>query len=333
LKDKMTELSGKNWDLSLYELHRTPQEAITDKTEISISPKDLQSELTCPICLEMLTSTMTTKECLHRFCAECITTALRSGNKECPTCRKKLVSRRSLRPDPNFDALLSKIFPDREEYEEQQEKALAILSRNHSAQLMSSIGDAIKAQAAHVRMMNKKKNISDYDELMASHCQVGDNPDTDMGMEVDNEAQTLPYRPRKKREQGLTLQPGEIELIFKPHTDVAESLVNQLGDKQFRYVKTVVSASVDHLIKFLCQRLEADLTETKGAEEDGDKKADDDDKEDMPVVIGDLKLFVICQTSTQYVELTGPETLDMVVEDFWKVPKPLELHYLFDLLE
>ena len=100
------------------------------------------------------------------------------------------MSRRSLRPDPNFDALLSKIFPDREEYEEQQEKvrgrpvcivsslmmtciqALAILSRNHSAQLMSSIGDAIKAQAAHVRMMNKKKNISDYDELMASHCQV-----------------------------------------------------------------------------------------------------------------------------------------------------------------
>ena len=44
------------------------------------------------------------------------------GNKECPTCRKKLVSRRSLRPDPNFDALLAKIFPDREEYEEQQEK-------------------------------------------------------------------------------------------------------------------------------------------------------------------------------------------------------------------
>ena len=77
----MTELSGKNWDLSLYELHRTPQEAITDNTKILISPKDLQSELTCPICLEMLTQTMTTKECLHRFCAECITTALRSGNQ------------------------------------------------------------------------------------------------------------------------------------------------------------------------------------------------------------------------------------------------------------
>jgi len=322
----MTELSGKNWDLSLYELHRTPQEAITDNTKIMISPKDLQSELTCPICLEMLTQTMTTKECLHRFCAECITTALRSGNKECPTCRKKLVSRRSLRPDPNFDALLSKIFPDREEYEEQQEKALAILSRSHSAQLMSSIGDAIKAQAAHVRMMNKKKNMSDYDELMASHVGVGDNPETDMGMEVDGETHTLPYKPRKKREQGLTIAPGEIEIIFKPHADVKEDLVTRLGDRQTRFIKTVVTASIDHLLKFLCQRMETDL---KGEEEN---KADDD-KEDMPIVIGDCKLFVICTTSSEFIELTGPETLDMVVEDFWKVQKPLELHYLFELLE
>ena len=51
------------------------------------------------------------------------------------------------------------------------------------------------------------------------------------------------------------------------------------------------------------------------------------------LIIGDLKLFVICTTSSQYVELTGPETLDMVKSDFWKVDKPLELHYLFDLLE
>ena len=57
----------RSWDLSLYELHRTPQEAITDETEIAVSARSLQSELTCPICLDMLTSTMTTKECLHRY--------------------------------------------------------------------------------------------------------------------------------------------------------------------------------------------------------------------------------------------------------------------------
>ena len=45
------------------------------------------------------------------------------GNKECPTCRKKLVSKRSLRPDPNFDQLVAKLFPDKDECDEQEEKA------------------------------------------------------------------------------------------------------------------------------------------------------------------------------------------------------------------
>lgn len=55
------------------------QEAITDGLEIVVSPRSLHSELMCPICLDMLKNTMTTKECLHRFCADCIITALRSG--------------------------------------------------------------------------------------------------------------------------------------------------------------------------------------------------------------------------------------------------------------
>jgi len=60
-------ISNKTWELSLYELHRTPQEVITDNTEIAVSPRSLHSELMCPICLDMLKNTMTTKECLHRF--------------------------------------------------------------------------------------------------------------------------------------------------------------------------------------------------------------------------------------------------------------------------
>eukprot|EP00111_Clytia_hemisphaerica_P008379 TCONS_00024461-protein len=120
----------KSWELSLYELHRTPQEAITDDTEIVLSPRSLHSELMCPICLDMLTTTMTTKECLHRFCHDCIITALRAGNKECPTCRKKLISKRSLRRDPNFDSLIEKIYPNRDEYDAQQEQVLEKLNQH-----------------------------------------------------------------------------------------------------------------------------------------------------------------------------------------------------------
>ena len=64
---------------------------------------------------------------------------------------------------------------------------------------MSSIGDAIQAQAAHVKMINRKKNLTDYDdELLASHCQVGDGPNHEPGMDLDD---TVAYRPRKKRRE------------------------------------------------------------------------------------------------------------------------------------
>lgn len=101
----------------------------------------------CPICLDMLKNTMTTKECLHRFCQECIITALRSGNKECPTCRKKLVSKRSLRADPNFDMLIAKIYPSRDEYEAHQERVLAKLNKQHSQALAHSIEEGMRMQA------------------------------------------------------------------------------------------------------------------------------------------------------------------------------------------
>ncbi|XP_055586718.1 E3 ubiquitin-protein ligase RING1 isoform X2 [Uranotaenia lowii] len=165
----MEPLQNKTWDLSLYELNRTPQEAITDNTEIAVSPRSLHSELMCPICLDMLKKTMTTKECLHRFCSDCIITALRSGNKECPTCRKKLVSKRSLRPDPNFDLLISKIYPSRDEYEAHQERVLAQFNQSHSQQaLMHSINEGIKLQS-QARPNRKQKSEND---LTASSAAV-----------------------------------------------------------------------------------------------------------------------------------------------------------------
>lgn len=163
---------NKTWELSLYELHRTPQDAITDNTEIAVSPRSLHSELMCPICLDMLKKTMTTKECLHRFCSDCIITALRSGNKECPTCRKKLVSKRSLRPDPNFDLLISKIYPSRDEYEAHQSKVLEKLHKSHSqAALMNSINEGIKLQNQN-RLQRSKKSVGNDAENSQSHSLV-----------------------------------------------------------------------------------------------------------------------------------------------------------------
>ena len=54
-------------------------------------------------------------QCLHRFCSECIQKCLRVGRKECPSCRIHVPSRRSLRYDTNFDAVISKIYPNLDE--------------------------------------------------------------------------------------------------------------------------------------------------------------------------------------------------------------------------
>lgn len=38
-------------------------------------------------------------------------------NNECPACRTHCASRRSLRDDPNYDALIAALYPDIDKYE------------------------------------------------------------------------------------------------------------------------------------------------------------------------------------------------------------------------
>jgi hypothetical protein len=82
---------------------------------------------------------------------------LRSGNKECPTCRKKLISKRSLRPDPNFDALISKIFPSNEEADAQQEHILARLKHPpNTGSMVNYVSEGSHAQnSIHVQRCQK----------------------------------------------------------------------------------------------------------------------------------------------------------------------------------
>ena len=153
--------TGLTWDLTPYEQQRKPHELLHDE-ELLISPKSLQSELTCPICLDLLRNTRTTKECLHRFCCDCIETALRSGNKECPTCRKKLISKRCLRRDQNIDALISKLFPIRNDNEE-------LLLNNRSKYPKKPLRASLSSDDEQmVSKDKKKKRVSDSSSSAAA---------------------------------------------------------------------------------------------------------------------------------------------------------------------
>ncbi|CAF0874641.1 unnamed protein product [Adineta steineri] len=161
--------TGLTWDLTPYEQQRKSHELLHDE-ELLISPKSLQSELTCPICLDLLRNTRTTKECLHRFCCDCIETALRSGNKECPTCRKKLISKRCLRRDQNIDALISKLFPVRNDSDD-----LLIHNRNKYAK--KAIGTSLSSDDEQQQQQTKdkkKKRISESSSSAGSIPTIND---------------------------------------------------------------------------------------------------------------------------------------------------------------
>ncbi|XP_078272507.1 E3 ubiquitin-protein ligase RING2-A-like isoform X3 [Rhinoraja longicauda] len=343
-----TQNPSKTWELSLYELHRTPQEAIMDGTEIAVSPRSLHSELMCPICLDMLKNTMTTKECLHRFCSDCIVTALRSGNKECPTCRKKLVSKRSLRPDPNFDALICKIYPSRDEYEAHQDRVLARLSRLHNPQaLSSSIEEGLKMQAMHRAQRVRKpphesdnttfsggedncdsrshiSNVSTHSNQEAGPSRKRSKASDESCPELDN-SREAPASPDVVGDSC-----SEIELVFRPHPVLVDkdeySQTSSNQHLQFvltpvqlclRYVKTTANATVDHLSKYLALRI---------ALEEQQKNIGNN-----AVTLEEVseKQYTIYITTSggQFTTLNGSLTLELVNEKYWKVSKPLELYY------
>lgn len=198
-------------------------------------------------------------------------TALRSGNKECPTCRKKLVSKRSLRPDPNFDLLISKIYPSRDEYEAHQTRVLEKLNKSHSqANLVQSINEGIKLQTQN-RLQRTKKNL--HEELNESSSSTTSKPSnsTSSSQGRDNVTRTMVQTKVAKKMKSVMISEkegpastvdtsditecdgtskgvsvDEIELVFKPHpTEMASDnqLIRVLKENSVRYIKTTANAT------------------------------------------------------------------------------------------
>ncbi|XWS18417.1 hypothetical protein CRYUN_Cryun32bG0042100 [Craigia yunnanensis] len=108
-------------DAAADESDRSPSPCNEHKQEyVLVKLSDIRKEVQCPICLGIIRKTRTVMECLHRFCRECIDKSMRMGNNECPACRTHCASRRSLRDDPNYDALIAALYPDIDKYEEEE---------------------------------------------------------------------------------------------------------------------------------------------------------------------------------------------------------------------
>lgn len=129
------------------ESDRSPSPSDENKDEfIVVKLAEVRKEVQCPICLGIIRKTRTVMECLHRFCRECIDKSMRLGNNECPACRTHCASRRSLRDDPNYDALIAALYPDIDKYEE-EELAFHEEEKARNKQIQSTIAQTLRRQS------------------------------------------------------------------------------------------------------------------------------------------------------------------------------------------
>lgn len=179
------------------------------------------------------------------------------------------MSKRSLRPDPNFDLLISKIYPSRDEYEAHQTRVLEKLNKSHSqANLVQSINEGIKIQTQN-RLQRTKKNQQDEQNESSSSSTP---KTTNIGSSKDNITRTVVQTKVAKKlktvmisendgpasssadksditecdgsSRGVTLD--EIELVFKPHpTEMGSDnqLIQVLKENSVRYIKTTANAT------------------------------------------------------------------------------------------
>ncbi|KAK4873588.1 hypothetical protein RN001_012948 [Aquatica leii] len=325
---------NKTWELSLYELHRTPQDAIVDNTEIAVSPRSLHSELMCPICLDMLKKTMTTKECLHRFCSDCIITALRSGNKECPTCRKKLVSKRSLRPDPNFDLLISKIYPSRDEYEAHQERVLAKLNKSHSqAALVNSITEGIKLQSQNRPNRSRKNNEEQRENTgeLRPPSENAENSQTATTTPVPTPP-IVPTTNATNTSTPTTAPPTTTPVVTAPSTNTLRlpSPAPQSGRSTPSQPPSPVSSNVSSISKSLGKRPKSNMTSERSEESESSERTEQTDTEgegpSEPTTLNEIELVfkphptemagdnhlvkALKENSIRYIKTTANATVD-----------------------
>ncbi|PRP74191.1 e3 ubiquitin-protein ligase RING2-like [Planoprotostelium fungivorum] len=256
------------YGISLYDYHRKPRAPIVDNSQTTIQIRNLNVEITCPICLGILHDTMTVMECLHRFCSECIEKCLRTGltnlrRKECPACRVKCTSRRHLRRDTNFDGIIAAVYPHLDDYEAKQEEEIDRITKDimgaGAKNLIVSVEEGKKRQAMHARKKRKPEEVPVVSPLprpkvVKREIKAVPDPVPNFGAIVPMVPMPMynipevKMRPLKEDEVGCVLlkHPKEVQL---------EQIMN-------RFVRASRTITMRHLAKLLSKKLTRTPTHT-----------------------------------------------------------------------
>ncbi|KAL0793509.1 hypothetical protein Bca101_064886 [Brassica carinata] len=198
---------------------KSPSSTLGEKSEfLDIDPAEIRKDVQCPICLGIIKKTRTVMECLHRFCRECIDKSMRLGNKECPACRKRCASRRSLRDDPTFDALIAALFSNIDTYEEEEfafheddkarnkkiQASIAEVSQRQSEALVKRKSFGKETSVSTRPQRRRRRNCRNMEQNTVEEAHDDDNNDDNNGKDSSSDERGAEVRLRKRRRRSTS---------------------------------------------------------------------------------------------------------------------------------
>ncbi len=83
--------------------------ASNDRLKLALSTLTslVENNFECSICLDTYSDPHVIPECLRRFCGACVKESIRKCGVECPACRARIITRRGLRKDNDFQDMVS----------------------------------------------------------------------------------------------------------------------------------------------------------------------------------------------------------------------------------
>lgn len=207
--------------LTLYEIYRKPRQDDPSST-IKLDINEINAAFQCPICLGYIKNCRTVMECLHRFCEDCIEKYIRLGKKECPQCRKPVPSRRSLRTDKSFDALMKSIHGNVDEIEKYQDEKIVKANEKTIQQTIRNNATIRRNSSANVcRQFTRQSSASSATSLIANNTGL------------------------------INVRESEVvDLVLRKHND--EKHVDRLRKEYLRVSKEI---TIEVLKKFLSKKL------------------------------------------------------------------------------
>eukprot|EP01018_Ginkgo_biloba_P037420 Gb_09408 [translate_table: standard] len=191
----------------------------------------------CPICLGIIRKTRTVMECLHRFCRDCIDKSMRLGNNECPACRTHCASRRSLRDDPNYDALIAAIYPDLDKYEE-EEMALHEEEECRNRQIQASIADTFRRQSEAITRRRRTAKATAAAFVRKAHGKF-------CGVQSQNRSNNRGKTRSKRHRRNLVTHDDEGEVLKHSFSDDEEPQQRRWTRRKRRTPSSLPETSAD----------------------------------------------------------------------------------------